>query len=93
MVLQLTTKFCYDHHRVITNLCYDHYKVFCYRNISGSSIRTHPNIIKMFQNYFVQVEIVILVGPCQKRDIVDTFSHASRATWHNRYKQTHFPLV
>jgi hypothetical protein len=41
----------------------------------------------------LKVEIVILVVPCQKRDIVDTFSHASRATCHNMYKQTDFPTI
>jgi len=29
----------------------------------------------------------------QKRDIVDTLSHASRATWYNMYKQTPFPTT
>jgi len=40
---------------------------------------------------FFEVELVSTVAACQKRDIVDTFSHASRAPWHNMYKQTTFP--
>jgi hypothetical protein len=49
--------------------------------------------IQKISKQFFKVEIVVLVGPCQKRDIVDTFSHASRATCHNMYKQTDFPTI
>ena len=49
--------------------------------------------IKLSWEILFEVEIAVLVGPCQKRDIVDTFSHASRATWHIMYKQTGFPTV
>jgi hypothetical protein len=42
---------------------------------------------------FSESKCNFLVVPCKKRDIVDTFSHASRAFCHILYKQTSFPTT
>src|SRR6267143_656487 len=70
----------------------DHHSIQLGEHLQSAIIYS-LSMLKQVSRYISQVEIFILVGPCQKRDIVDTFSHASRATCYNMYKQTDFPTI
>jgi hypothetical protein len=62
----------------------------CKTDISCKMISEYTKLSRY--NLF-KVEITILVGACQKCDIVDTFSHTSCAIWHIIYKKPNFPTV
>jgi len=79
-------------HLLLITKATDHHSIQLGEHLQSAIIYS-LSMLKQVSRYISQVEIFILVGPCQKRDIVDTFSHASRATCYNMYKQTDFPTI